>query len=122
MHNSFDSFSYQVYEVTAKTIHQLQDLIDLEQSGSYDFWNRIGFNAPTDIMAAPDRITQLTDYLSKSNIEYRMKISNVQQYIIISSWIFTNWIMTLLIVKTHRPSKSVGKIGTTFTSLQFDVG
>lgn len=85
MHNSFDSFSYQVYEVTAKTIHQLQDLIDLEQSGSYDFWNRIGFNAPTDIMAAPDQINQLTDYLSKSNIEYRMKISNVQQYIIISS-------------------------------------
>ncbi|KAK4016629.1 hypothetical protein OUZ56_031587 [Daphnia magna] len=72
---------YQVYEVTAKTIHQLQDLIDLEQSGSYDFWNRIGFNAPTDIMAAPDQINQLTDYLSKSNIEYRMKISNVQQLI-----------------------------------------
>jgi hypothetical protein len=36
-------------------------------------------NAPTDIMAAPDQVNQLLNYLSKYQIEYRTKINNVQE-------------------------------------------
>jgi hypothetical protein len=71
-----------VYEAVAITTPQLEALIHLEQSGSFDFWTRIGFNAPTDIMTAPEQVNQLLDYLSKYQIEYRKKINNVQEYFI----------------------------------------
>lgn len=74
-------YRYQVYEAMAKDIPQLEALIDLEQSESFDFWTRVRINAPTDIMAAPDQVNQLLDYLSKYQIEYRIKINNVQEYI-----------------------------------------
>ena len=72
-------YRYQVYEAVAKDNPQLEALIDLEQS--FDFWTRVRINAPTDIMAAPDQVNQLLDYLSKYQIEYRIKINNVQEYI-----------------------------------------
>jgi hypothetical protein len=65
----------------AKDIPQLEALIDLEQSESFDFWTRVRINAPTDIMAAPDQVNQLLNYLSKYQIEYSIKINNVQEYI-----------------------------------------
>ena len=68
-----------MYEAVAKDNPQLEALIDLEQS--FDFWTRVRINAPTDIMAAPDQVNQLLDYLSKYQIEYRIKINNVQEYI-----------------------------------------
>jgi hypothetical protein len=74
-------YRYQVYEAMAKDIPQLEALIDLEQSESFDFWTRVRINAPTDIMAAPDQVNQLLNYLSKYQIEYSIKINNVQEYI-----------------------------------------
>lgn len=68
-----------MYEATAKTIPQMKALMDLAQSDSFDFWTRISLNAPTDIMAAPDQVNQLLNYLSKYQIEYRTKINNVQE-------------------------------------------
>ncbi|EFX89243.1 hypothetical protein DAPPUDRAFT_190503 [Daphnia pulex] len=72
---------YQVYEVTAKTIPQMKALMELAQLESFDFWTRISLNASTDIMAAPDQVNQLLDYLSKYQIEFRTKINNVQELI-----------------------------------------
>jgi len=68
-----------VYEATATTVTQMKALMDLAQSEPFDFWTRIGLNAPTDIMTAPDQVNQLLDYLSKHQIEYRTKINNVQE-------------------------------------------
>lgn len=57
----------------------MEALLALEQSGIFDFWTDLRFDRLIDIMAAPDKVNQLVDFLTLNGIPHRLKISNVQQ-------------------------------------------
>jgi len=73
------SIRYQVYETVADDNIQMEALLALEQSGIFDFWTDLRFDRLIDIMASPDKVNQLVDFLTLNGIPHRLKISNVQQ-------------------------------------------
>ena len=68
-----------MYSALAQSIQQMEALIDLEQSGLYDFWTRVHFNFPTDIMVAPEQLEEFLGVLNNFDIEYWIKIEDVQE-------------------------------------------
>lgn len=70
---------YRVYRLAVENVHQAMQLHSLEsQSIGYDFWKSpaVGMNA--DIMVSPKMLADF-EHLAKSlNINYTLKIENVQ--------------------------------------------
>jgi hypothetical protein len=58
---------------------QVEALSNLELSESFDFWTRVQLNGPTDIMASPEQVKELLDFLKSHSIQYEQKIGDVQQ-------------------------------------------
>ena len=74
---------YQVFEVTAKNKASHDVLVKLynEWSDVYDFWTEPRHaNLKTDIMVPPAYTETFIRLLQAFDIEYRIKIANVQKY------------------------------------------
>lgn len=76
-------YSYQVYEVQAKNTASYEVLLKLynERSDIYDFWTEPRHaNSKTDIMVPPAYAKTFVNLLEAFDIEYRIKIADVQRY------------------------------------------
>nr|CAG4649078.1 EOG090X00QE [Scapholeberis mucronata]SVE93443.1 EOG090X00QE [Scapholeberis mucronata] len=76
--------SYQVYEVTARNTASYEILLKLynERSDIYDFWTEPRrANLKTDIMVPPAHTKTFVNLLEAFDIEYRVKIADVQSEI-----------------------------------------
>ena len=73
-------FSYQLYQVTPKDKSSFEALVQLyEKSENYDFWTEPrGINDAIDIMVPPAYISVFVQLLETFQMEYRVKIVNVQ--------------------------------------------
>jgi hypothetical protein len=51
----------------------------LEASNSFDFWKDPAVGRSADIMAAPDKVGELNDFLETAGISYKLVIQDVQR-------------------------------------------
>lgn len=77
-------FSYRVFEVKARNRDAFDAIVKIfnEQSDEYDFWTEPRRRyEPVDIMVPPELIAEFMNLLKDFNIDYRVKIDDVQRYI-----------------------------------------
>lgn len=75
-------YRYQVYQVKAKDKVSFDVLVNLynERSDVYDFWTEPrNVDTATDIMVPPAFTKTFVELLEVFNMEYRIKIDDVQQ-------------------------------------------
>jgi hypothetical protein len=71
--------SYQLFQVTPKDKASHEALAQLEESVIYDFWTNLrGIGQSTDIMVPPTYVSVFVDLMHVFNIEYRVKLVDVQ--------------------------------------------
>ena len=71
-----------MFEVKPKDRASFDALIQLQLEGiQYDFWTEPrSLDRPVDIMVPPGSIKDFINFLDAFDMEYRLKISNVQRY------------------------------------------
>nr|XP_029736025.1 carboxypeptidase B-like [Aedes albopictus] len=70
---------FQLYVITPETRDQLDKVRQLEQDGSYDFWDIPRLNAKVRVMVSNDAEIKFEQFLEQHDIEFDSVIGNVQQ-------------------------------------------
>lgn len=79
----FWGWSYQVFQVKAQDETSFNALVKLykEQSNIYDFWTEPrSLDRTIDIMAPPGYTKEFIHLLQTNNVDYRVKIADVQRW------------------------------------------
>jgi hypothetical protein len=70
---------YQVIRARAETSEQYEALVSLYNGGLYDFWAGPSSHGITDILASPERRTEIENYLRLHSIPFMVHIQDLQE-------------------------------------------
>lgn len=72
--------NYKLYSMQLKTEDQAKAVVSLEENtDSYDFWSATSLVRDTDVMVPPHKIGEFEDFLERYNIQYEIKVEDVQK-------------------------------------------
>lgn len=70
--------NYRVYTLKVTSDEQLTTLQEIEEKGTYEFWSSPTAIKDVDIMVPPHKFAEFDDLVSYLNIDFTLKIENVQ--------------------------------------------
>jgi len=74
--------NYKLFGLSLENEVQLKALGELEEnSDSYDFWSELSLVREVDIMVPPHKVPEFEDFLNRLNIQYHIKVENVQKLV-----------------------------------------
>lgn len=73
--------NYKLYSMNLTNEEQAQAVADLEQNtDSYDFWSGPSMVRDVDVMVPPHKLADFEDFMTRFNIQYKIKVENIQKY------------------------------------------
>merc|ERR1712241_26802 len=82
LHSVWSYSGYQVLRVSVENESQAAELDKLERSGEYDFWsNFIVIGKHVDVMASPERLPILHQWLSDNGMTWSVMVADVESLI-----------------------------------------
>lgn len=73
--------SYHVYNIAVENVEQSKILQEIElNSSGYDFWTSPSIGRESDVMVPPHKMADFQDLAKSLNLNYTLKIHNLQKY------------------------------------------
>lgn len=73
--------NYKLYSMQLQNEEQAKAVVELEHNtDSYDFWSAVSLVRDVDVMVPPHKLGEFEDFLNRFNIEFNIKVENIQKY------------------------------------------